>query len=570
MFNIHKLQLFFFSVKYTNYDQLMFRLWYTCKRKFLCKIVSKKQRQNLSKKPLKNLSRSDYQLSSKLPIRRHLAKLQKNRIGIKFLNHTEFFSSDLHDINWRPKHLQNGTRLWLLNLHYHEFLEGLPFEVAKGIILNWIDTVHPYVEKYWLDTWNSYSLSIRVVVWIDLITRNEDQLLDVEKRIIYESLNAQLDFLTNNLEKDIGGNHLIKNIKALLWAGRFFHGADASIWFELGQKLLLEQLDVQILTDGMHYELSPAYHNQVLADLLDCYLALDPGEVRELLRSKLEQMAGVCKDFEHPDGTVAMFNDTGLNYTFSPGSVLSAHESITGDSVTYNSRIQLPFAGYYGLRSNDELFLLDCGKLAPDNLPAHGHGDALSFEWTVAGNRIFVDTGVYEYSAGNKRSYSRSTRAHNTVSLDELDQSEFWSSFRVGRRARIIELDYLSLSDGFILKGAHDGYSRLKGCPIHIRKFKVKPGYVHITDEILDGAGQAAEGHFVLHPNVSVAATTGNNLILNCGDTKLLFETRGCVKVSDAVWYPDQGISITTKKITIHYGSAPVIGEVKIRANHGV
>ena len=29
-------------------------------------------------------------------------------------------------------------------------------------------------------------------------------------------------FLRNNLELDIQGNHLIKNIKALLWASSFF------------------------------------------------------------------------------------------------------------------------------------------------------------------------------------------------------------------------------------------------------------------------------------------------------------------------------------------------------------
>ena len=125
-------------------------------------------------------------------------------------------------------------------------------------------------------------------------------------------------------------------------------------------------------------------------------------------------------------------------------------------------------------------------------------------------------------------------------------------------------------NDGFEITGSHDGYSRLHGCPIHVRKFKVKPRYVHITDEILDGAGQAAEGHFVLHPNVSISAMAGNNFTLKCRDTKLLFETSGYVKVSDAVWYPDQGVSIATKKITVYYGPAPVIGEVKIRANDGV
>ena len=35
------------------------------------------------------------------------------------------------------------------------------------------------------------------------------------------------------------------------------------------RQLLASELDEQVLADGMHYERSPAYHCQVLADLID-------------------------------------------------------------------------------------------------------------------------------------------------------------------------------------------------------------------------------------------------------------------------------------------------------------
>src|SRR3712207_9084942 len=46
---------------------------------------------------------------------------------------------------------------------------------------------------------------------------------------------SQAIFLSGNLEEDIGGNHLIKNIKALLWSSRFLQCRDAAAWREQAQ-----------------------------------------------------------------------------------------------------------------------------------------------------------------------------------------------------------------------------------------------------------------------------------------------------------------------------------------------
>ena len=50
--------------------------------------------------------------------------------------------------------------------------------------------------------------------------------------------------------------------------------------------------------------------------------------------------------------------------------------------------------------------------------------------------RLFVDPGTYCYDDSNERRYDRASSSHNTVSIDEVDSSEVWDIFRVGRRAR--------------------------------------------------------------------------------------------------------------------------------------
>ena len=74
--------------------------------------------------------------------------------------------------------------------------------------------------------------------------------------------------------------------------------------------------------------------------------------------------------------------------------------------------------------------------IGPDYQPGHAHGDLLSFELSFAGRRVVTDSGVHGYDGDPLRAWCRSTHAHNTVEIDGQSQCEFWSVFRVARRAR--------------------------------------------------------------------------------------------------------------------------------------
>ena len=77
------------------------------------------------------------------------------------------------------------------------------------------------------------------------VTRAGRLPLDLAARI-EASVAEQLVFLERNLETDICGNHLIKNIKALIWASAYFTGPFAERWRRLGLKYLQRQLSHQI------------------------------------------------------------------------------------------------------------------------------------------------------------------------------------------------------------------------------------------------------------------------------------------------------------------------------------
>ena len=95
----------------------------------------------------------------------------------------------------------------------------------------------------------------------------------------------------------------------------------------------------------------------------------------------------------------------------------------------FRPRLQFSESGYYLMGSAfdtpDEVRLLvDAGPLGYLSIAAHGHADALSFVLNVGDREILVDPGTYAYHTDPAwRRYFRSTRAHNTVGVDEQDQS---------------------------------------------------------------------------------------------------------------------------------------------------
>jgi len=481
--------------------------------------------------------------------------LGEGRYRFRFINETREMQLPL---NWHDPELSAGTRLWKLNLHYHEFLAGLADRDFEAITLDWIAANPPFEFQYWMDSWNSYSLSIRVVVWMQQLAARSCVEHETRNRLL-DSLVQQLRFLERNLETDIGGNHIIKNLKALIWASTFFAGPDAKRWDAMGLKLLAAALPEQILADGMHYERSPSYHCQVFADLLEIRHAWGGDRLGGQLDATLAQMAQVTADLTHPDGHVALFNDAGLGMAYEPAECLQVYQGLFNEWPQSRAVFALESAGYFGSRTADSYFILDCGRIAPDDLPAHGHGDVLSFEWSVDGKRIIVDQGVFEYNSGERRRRSRAAESHNTLCFDGADQADFFGAFRCGRRPNVDVLTYRSDGSGFVLEGTHDGFAYLEGAPQHIRRVEVRPREISIHDRISGKSDLKASIAFLLAPGVQPDVSEAGALIRS-GSGRIRMISTLPIEVEEGVWWPDMGRQERTKRLRVRL--APGVSEV--------
>jgi uncharacterized heparinase superfamily protein len=490
-----------------------------------------------------------------MPPRGGLDRTRDDRWRFTFLNQ----SRELEwPIDWDLHGAEARDQLWKMNLHYMEYLESATDADFCALVEDWIAKNRPYRPKYWTDIWNSYTTSLRVVVWLQQLALRRERL---NQRLIAgmtSSLVEQIDFLHRHLETDLGGNHLIKNLKALLWAARCLQLPAASRWRHTAHALLRREPTEQILSDGVHYERSPSYHCQVFADLIECFQVLEDEPLKAQLGAALARMAAATADLAHPDGRVALFNDAGLSMAHAPGECLAAYRQVSGRAIQRGRYIRLESAGFFGVRTDDSYVLADCGAIAPDFLIGHGHGDILSFEWSVGGRRIIVDPGVFEYNAGPRRAYARSTMSHNTVTVDGAEQGEFFGSFRCGRRARARVIACQSTErGGMMLEGTHDGFDHLPGRPRHVRRFVLSPSAesIEILDRIEGDNRRVATTRLLLHPTCAVEID-GSRAIIRHDDTMVDVVAQQPILSEEAYWSPDMGLWLQTRRLEIRFEQA--------------
>ena len=442
--------------------------------------------------------------------------------------------------------------LWLYNLHYFDDLNSEDAKertyVHRNLLGRWIGE-NPPAEGV---GWEPYPCSLRIVNWIKwFLSGNEPD----PKWLI--SLATQADWLSKNIEWHLLGNHLFANAKALVFAGLFFEGKDADEWLQRGLSILDGEISEQILEDGGQFELSPMYHSIALEDMLDLVNASrvwDGGVPRNIVEHWEEVVSSMLRWANimcHPDGQIALFNDSAFSIA---ADIDDLNEYANRLGLTFdgqkNNHEYLHSSGFVRAESEDCVLFVDVGKIGPDYLPGHAHADSLGFELSLFAMRWFVDTGCSTYEVSDERLRQRGTAAHNTVTVDDQDSSEVWSSFRVARRAMPIDVEIQSECGAHRISAGHDGYNRLPGKVSHHREFSLRSRSLVINDQ-LSGRFNTAQANFLLHPDVS-AELRGENLVMERNGNKVQMSVSGgTIELINSTWHPEFGKSIPTQRIAV-------------------
>jgi len=500
----------------------------------------------------------------------------------RHLNRTADLGRDRPD--WKLGEV-TSHRLWTITLHYHGWAHGLA-EVAAGdselageagellrhYVGDWIERCDVTLPGTRDLAWNSFAIATRLGWWIRILRLQHDSRSKLpnglEPRLLASAW-RQAAYLHDHLEWDLRGNHLLRDLVGLAWAGRLFGGEQGRRWLHTASTRIRGQIEEQVLPDGAHFERSPMYHIHVMEDVLSLALLLEDRPAVELLQETWRRMAEYLRWVRHPDGLCPLLNDGGLHAACDPQRMLELAGSLglTPDPARPRGGRLFGDAGLVVWHSDPWSVFFDVGPIGADHVPGHGHADSLTLECSYRGRRLVVDPGTHGYDDDDRRRYDRSTAAHNTVSIDDADSSEIWHIFRVGRRARPAEVRTTFGDRSFEASATHTGFDHLPGRPAHRRHVAVaEDGGLVITDTLTGNGRHRASGGLLLDPLWSAEPHEDGWILARAG-LRLRARVRGSgpspqLELGRSPYHPDYGVELTSQRLSWSY-EGPFPAEVR-------
>lgn len=481
-----------------------------------------------------------------------------HEFAFRFLNEERCFPPCA--IDWR---VPAASKLWRYNLHYFDYLHdpGRTARSKEHLIEDWIKRNPPASP----DAWEPFPLSLRMVNWIKYFVASGSRASISHEWL--ESLHDQALWLEQSVEYHLLGNHLFKNGKALLFAGVYFAGDDAARWLRKGANIISRELVEQVLPDGGHFERSPMYHAMILEDCLDLYnLTRERPErdvrlLAERLRGAIPRMLRFALGMAHPDGDIALFNDAAFGIEPRPHDLASYWERLTGNraALPAATSFEFPETGYFVMAPEaGNRLIIDCGPVGPDYQPGHSHCDTLSFELSLQGKRVVVDSGCGQYPDGDIRRYNRGNMGHNTLTIDGLNQSEVWGAHRCARRAKPLEACLEKFPDATLsFRGAHDGYRHLPGQPIHRRTVTWLDKEIAVGDEVEGRGCHDIELRLHINPELTVEVVDEKAVLCTGGFPVATIAPVGSgrIEITDGLYCPEFGRVLTAQVLVVSHNA---------------
>jgi uncharacterized heparinase superfamily protein len=457
-----------------------------------------------------------------------------------------------HKIIWELNRHQ-----WWLQLARAYWLTG-DSRYAYAIVAqmeSWLDANPPLTGINWA---SMLEIGFRAISWTIAIhfLAGSDEYGALSPRC-FIALERQLGHIEKHLSYYFSPNtHLTGEALALYVVGQAFPElASSKRWVDTGRRILLREIDRQILPDGGHVERSMHYQRYTLDFyLLALLTARRTGDV-DAERSFAGAAARLA-DFAHAiadaDGRLPLIGDDdgGMLWPIAGRDCADIRDSLATAAVVLERPHLAPWGpqeetfwiaarealayrlspldepredyepferalprpsksrtlrdtGYIVMRSGRDQAVFDVGVHGYMN-GGHAHADALSLMLSIGGRPLLVDPGTASYTIDAQlRDRMRGSFNHNTVSVDGKPQSQPAGPFHwtTSANASLHACRHNAAFDW--AEGAHDGYAPLE----HRRSvFHADDGGWLVVDQVLrikdeegDGVHRVAT-HWHFHP----------------------------------------------------------------------
>jgi hypothetical protein len=370
------------------------------------------------------------------------------------------------EFSWKPN--PSRDKEWQIAFHKHYFLIDLIqayresgnvayLQKWQHLIESWIAEMSSgyitlsdaQVEAKRVESWCTSYMLLQDTKWHEHI--RGDFLRQMLTRVADETL-----YISKNLKRV--RNHRTFQLYAIFMVGVLFPELSLhSHFLTIGTELLSDNLLTDFQEDGVHIEMSSHYHQLVAetgARMVELAV-LNNVKLRDELVERLHKAVRFSLYLQWPNGDIPLINDSdngnhldllrlGSRYFNDAELMWGATLGKDGSAPKAASQC-FNESGYFILGdtwgSNEYTYaqrqhvFYDCGKLGEGS---HSHYDLFNFCYYVNGEPAIIDPGRYTYSGEPDadgilwRHYFKGTAAHNTVTIDRLDQTEYLNRTKHG------------------------------------------------------------------------------------------------------------------------------------------
>lgn len=338
----------------------------------------------------------------------------------------DFARAGDHKIIWelnRHQHLVVLAQAFLFTGR-HDFLDEIPCQLDQWIAEN--------PTQCGINWSSALEVAFRALSWLwvlHLVGRNFPEEF---RRRWMRSLHHHGLHLEHNLSFYFSPNtHLLGEAVVLDALGTLLpQMPGAARWRELGTATVREQMRRQVRDDGSHFEQSSYYHVYAV-DFFDLHARLHT-DIPEWYRAKLAKMVEFRDALISTKGLLPLIGDDDGGRLVHPyGDRRRFGIPVYGGMRCPHNGSQLfPDAGLAVLRAGRAHVIFDVGLFGGGSA-GHSHADTLSLVVFLDGEELLIDAGTHTYIADPEaRQRFRGTTAHNTVSIDSIEQAEPQGPFR--------------------------------------------------------------------------------------------------------------------------------------------
>lgn len=451
------------------------------------------------------------------------------------------------EIQWDYNPGEDPEYVWQFNRHRYFMTLGQAYAltgdekyaaVYADMLKDWI-LKNPLTEENKKTTWRILEAGFRGEYWTKAFEYFKDSaaVTDELAALFCECLHTHAKYIMSmhSPYRLISNWGVIENHGLFLIALTLPKSEGTEEYLKTAISHLEQESRMAVMADGVEWEQSPMYHNEVLKCFLDVLLLADRNGITlpHTIRDCAYRMARASLSWQKPDHHEFMMGDSD-DFDISPALCRAAYcfksaalkwgaydkpdfesawelgaEGITEYEAILRRKpdfvsVALHDSGNYYLRSdwsgNANLLHLHCGTLGG----GHGHADQLHIDLVANGEDVLMDGGRYTYVFGEKRCEYKDPTMHNTITVDGKLFTVCKDSWECSRLSAPVKQQFTPGEAYELVQAGHLGYMP-EGVFVNRKIVYLRPDIYLMMDECYSGSAHEYTSYYHFNNVGSVA-----------------------------------------------------------------